>query len=150
MTVVQSPLSRAQIVAAAKGWIGTPYRHQASLKGAGCDCLGLVRGVWRELIGPEPEAPGAYSPDWAETGGHERLAEAGIRHFVPVSIGIAAPGDVLLFRWRSHVPAKHVGILTAPDAMVHAQDGARVCEAPLSNWWRRRIAYVFSFPGLND
>ena len=44
------------IVAAARGWIGTPYQHQASVKGAGSDCLGLLRGVWRELIGPEPTA----------------------------------------------------------------------------------------------
>lgn len=33
----------ADIVAAARGWIGTPYLHQASLKGVGTDCLGLVR-----------------------------------------------------------------------------------------------------------
>ena len=46
----------------ARGWIGTPYRHQASLKGVGCDCLGLVRGVWREVMGEEPEAPPAYRP----------------------------------------------------------------------------------------
>ena len=44
----------AAIVGAARGWIGTPYRHQASLKGVGCDCLGLLRGVWRELKGEEP------------------------------------------------------------------------------------------------
>jgi NlpC/P60 family putative phage cell wall peptidase len=36
------------LVTLARGWIGTPYRHQASLKGVGCDCLGLLRGVWRE------------------------------------------------------------------------------------------------------
>ena len=39
--------SPEEIVAAARSWIGTPYRHQASLKGVGCDCLGLVRGVGR-------------------------------------------------------------------------------------------------------
>src|SRR3989338_4143365 len=55
-----TPLTRQAIVAAARSWIGTPYRHQASLKGAGCDCLGLVRGVWRELYGDEPEAPPPY------------------------------------------------------------------------------------------
>ena len=57
-----------RIVAAARGWIGTPYVHQASVKGAGTDCLGLVRGIWRELYGPEPEALPAYTPDWGEAG----------------------------------------------------------------------------------
>jgi len=58
----------ARIVDAARGWIGTPYRHQAACRGAGCDCLGLVRGVWRELVGPEPERLPPYAPDWAEAG----------------------------------------------------------------------------------
>ncbi|MEM1422329.1 MAG: peptidase P60, partial [Pseudomonadota bacterium] len=38
-----------QIAYEASRWIGTPYRHQASLRGVGCDCLGLLRGVWRAL-----------------------------------------------------------------------------------------------------
>ncbi len=49
--------TRAAIVVTARLWIGTPYLHQASLRGIGCDCLGLLRGVWRDLYGPEPEAP---------------------------------------------------------------------------------------------
>ncbi len=54
-----SPLP--SIVDAARAWIGTPYRHQASLRGVGCDCLGLLRGVWREVMGAEPEMPPPYS-----------------------------------------------------------------------------------------
>ena len=89
---------RDAIVAAARAWIGTPYRHQAALRGVGCDCLGLLRGVWR---------------------------------------------DVLLFRWRAHLPAKHAGILTGPATMVHAQEGAAVAEVALNGWWRRRADYGF-------
>ena len=51
----------ARAVAAARLWLGTPYVHQASARGAGSDCLGLVRGVWRALYGAEPERPPAYS-----------------------------------------------------------------------------------------
>jgi hypothetical protein len=53
-------VTREAIVAAARSFIGTPYHHQASCKKAGCDCLGLIRGVWRDVYGPEPEAPGQY------------------------------------------------------------------------------------------
>jgi hypothetical protein len=49
----------------ARTWIGTPYRHQASVKGVGADCLGLVRGIWREVIGPEPAVVPPYSPGTA-------------------------------------------------------------------------------------
>ena len=65
-----------RVIAAARGWLGTPYHDQASVKGVGCDCLGLVRGVWRELHGPEPLPIPPYSRDWGETGTREPLAEA--------------------------------------------------------------------------
>ena len=63
----------ARVLGIAETWIGTPYRHQGAVKGVGCDCLGLIRGIWRELYGQEPEAVPAYAPDWAERSGEERL-----------------------------------------------------------------------------
>ena len=143
--------TRTRIIAEARAWIGTPYRHQASLKGVGCDCLGLVRGVWRALHGDEPEATPAYTPDWAEARGVEALAQAGMRHLVRLDDRQAfAPGDVLLFRYRDHYPAKHAAIATAPDLMVHAHDGAAVTEVAIAPWWRRRLAFAFSFPGVTE
>ncbi len=143
-------MRRADIVDAARAWLGTPYHHQASLRGVGCDCLGLVRGLWRELYGPEPEQPPAYSPNWAESLGQETLALAALRHLVPVEPGQARPGDVLLFRWREHLPAKHCAILSAPDRIIHAHDGAAVTEVAFTGWWRRHLSHAFSFPGVTD
>lgn len=138
----------ARVVAAARGWIGTPYRHQASLKGVGCDCLGLLRGVWRELYGAEPESLPAYAADWAEAGGTEQLAAAARRHLSELDVPLAEPGDVLLFRWRQHLPAKHAAILVERDRMIHACDGAAVCEVFHAPFWRRRAAFAFRFPAL--
>ena len=140
--------NQTDIIAAARGWIGTPYCHQASVKGVGCDCLGLVRGVWRELHGSEPEVPPAYSPDWAEASGSEDLAAAGFRHLSPVADRAFEPGDVLLFRWRPHLPAKHAAIAVSSTRMVHAHDGLAVCEVTLSAWWLKRLAFVFRFPDI--
>jgi NlpC/P60 family putative phage cell wall peptidase len=134
------------VIAEARSWIGTPYLHQASLKGVGTDCLGLVRGIWRSLYGTEPEAVPPYSPDWAEASGLETMAEAARRHLREKPLHAPAPGDLLLFRWRPHLPAKHAAIMTGEDSMVHAQEGAVVCEVPLTSWWRRRLAFVFAFP----
>jgi NlpC/P60 family putative phage cell wall peptidase len=142
------PLTRAAIVAEARSWIGTRYRHQASVKGVGCDCLGLVRGVWRGCVGDEPEAPGPYAPDWAEGRGEEALAAAALRHLTPVALPDIGAGDVLLFRWRTGCIAKHAAIATDTDTMIHAHDGASVCEVALAPWWRRRLAYAFRFPGV--
>jgi len=146
--VASAHLTRAAIVAEARDWIGTPYRHQASLKGVGCDCLGLVRGVWRACVGEEPETPPPYAPDWAEARGEEALATAALRHLVPVALSGFKPGDVLLFRWRDGFVAKHVAIVASARTMIHAHDGAAVCEIALAPWWRRRLAYAFRFPGV--
>jgi NlpC/P60 family putative phage cell wall peptidase len=140
-------MSGRAVVAAARGWLGTPYRHQASLKGVGCDCLGLARGVWREVVGPEPEPAPAYPSDWAGAArGAEPLLDAARRRFVAKQRDAVAPGDLLVFRWRPGLPASHLGIATARDAMIHAQDGACVAEVALNDWWRRRLVAVFAFP----
>lgn len=154
--VVGAEVSRAAIVAAARGWLGTPYRHQASARGVGCDCLGLVRGVWRELYGAEPEAPPPYRADWAETGGDETLLAAAGRHLTPRPLAEARAGDVLLFRMSPGAVLKHCAILAGQQdgdpepRIVHAYWGRAVVESWLGPWWRRRIAAAFSFPRVSD
>jgi NlpC/P60 family putative phage cell wall peptidase len=145
-----SEATRNAIVQAARRWIGTPYQHQASLIHVGCDCLGLIRGVWREIIGPEPEAAPPYSPDWSEANGSETLASAARRHFEAVDIAAFQAGDVLLFRFRDHLPAKHLAIATGATHMVHAHAGACVAEVALTPHWRKRLVGAFAFPRVVD
>ena len=133
----------------ARRWIGTPYVHQASTRGAGADCLGLLRGVWREVVGEEPEAVPAYTRDWSEPGGEELLWQAARRHLVIKRIDEEAAGDVLLFRMRDGSVAKHLGIagrIGAGASFIHAYSGHGVVESPLSLPWRRRIVSRFAIP----
>ena len=134
------------VVAEALTWLGTPYRHQGSRKGVGCDCLGLVLGVWRAIHGAAPELPGPYAPDWAEACGEERLLAGMRRHFAEKNIRENRAGDLLLFRWRPHLPAKHAGILVEQDRFIHAYEGTAVSLSALVPQWRKRIAGVFEFP----
>lgn len=137
------------VVTAARRWIGTPYRHQASCRGAGTDCLGLLRGVWREVLGTEPERAPSYSKDWSEPARVEVLWQAALRHLVPKPLAQENPGDVLLFRMRDGGVAKHLGLAgqVGPQAtFIHAYSGHAVVESPLSTPWRRRIVARFSFP----
>ena len=49
---IRSPTSdtlRTMIIAEARTWIGTPWKHQGCAKGRAADCLGLVTGVARGL-----------------------------------------------------------------------------------------------------
>jgi len=139
--------TQSRVIAIARTWIGTPYRHQAATKDVGCDCLGLIRGIWRELYDAEPELPPPYAPDWAERTGTERLADAANRHFGPsIDVNARQPGDLILFRWRPETSAKHAGILSSDDRFIHAYEQASVVESALVPSWARRIAYVFRFP----
>jgi NlpC/P60 family putative phage cell wall peptidase len=130
----------------ARSWIGTPYVHQASVKGAGCDCLGLLRGVFRELTGEEAEQPPPYSPDWAEATGEETLCHALRRHLMEIDPRAIAPGDIALFRMLRNGPAKHCGILAERAGtltLIHARQNKRVSEEAFSQAWRRKLAYAF-------
>lgn len=148
MTAVRKVVADGeQIVAIARSWLGTPYRHQACVKGAGADCLGLIRGVWRELVGQEPEAPPPYTSDWMETSGDEQLWRAADRLLKP---GVGdQPGEVLLFRMHKRSPAKHLAILAGADdspTIIHAYSGRAVIESPFGDSWHRRIVAAFQFP----
>lgn len=137
------------ILAEARSWIGTPYQHQASIKGAGTDCLGLLRGVWRAVLGAEPEPVPPYTEDWAEPSRQEVLLTAAERWLIRKSLGRDEPGDVLLFRMRDGSIAKHLGIQSATGlvaSFIHAYSGHGVIESPLSQPWHRRIVARFAFP----
>ena len=136
----------AHVIAIARSWLGTPYHDQASLRGVGCDCLGLARGVWREVVGAEPFPMPPYSRDWGEMGPHEVLAEGARRMMVERAPADAPPGALVLFRMMPRALAKHVGILTGPDRFIHACEHLGVVEQALTPSWRRRIAFAFLFP----
>ena len=136
-------------VAEARLWLGTPYVHQAAVRGAGTDCLGLLRGVWVALDGAEPETIPAYTQDWAEPSNNEELWQAAGRWLVEARRPHVVLGDVLLFRMRAGSIAKHLGIVSAvgPEAsFIHAYTGHGVTESPLSAPWARRVAAKFEFP----
>lgn len=126
-----------RIVAAARSWIGTPYRHLAATKGAGCDCLGLVRGVWRDLYGTLPEVPNYR----ADTRDHRDLLAVAEERLVAAEPGA---GRIVLFRLGS-LP-RHCGILVGESRFIHAQERIGVVEANLTEGWAKRVAGCFAFP----
>lgn len=137
-----------RVVALARSWIGTPYRHQASAKGAGADCLGVIRGIWADLYGEPAEAPPPYSAEWTEVSGREVLWRAAMRWLEPGRGDVE--GDVLLFRMARSSPAKHLGVRAVDEngaaTFIHAYSGQSVIESFLSESWRRRVVAAFRFP----
>ena len=137
------------VVTSARGWLGTPYRHRASTKGAGCDCLGLVLGIWRDFHGAEPEKIPLYQAGWAEVDGDERLWAAMRRNLTELAGGSdLTAGQIILFRMRDRAAARHLGILSqcgqeGVARFIHAYEPHGVVESPLSVPWRRRIVARF-------
>jgi hypothetical protein len=54
--LMTEPSSPARVVAAAREWIGTPYRHMADVEGAGRDCVILPAPVYCDFSLIEPLA----------------------------------------------------------------------------------------------
>ena len=149
--------STDKIITEARTWGGTPYRHQHSAKGRGCDCLGFVRGVWRNVIGPEPMTAPNYSASWDEGAKTELLLNMTKRLFVSSDMK-PTPGDVLVFRMKRGAVAKHCAILTETyelndngriitnGKMIHAINRFHVHETDFNNWWKRKMVFSGSFP----
>ena len=142
-------IARQEVLAEARRWIGTPYRHQASALGIGADCLGLIRGVWRNLIGTEPEQIPAYTADWSEPSGEEALLAAAFRWLVPKPLSSGELAEVVVFRMRDGGVAKHLGIsaeMNGQKTFVHSYTNHGVVESSLSRPWLRKIIARFDFP----
>lgn len=147
-----------KVVELAKEWIGTPYHHQESVKGAGTDCLGLMRGLWRELYGTEPEMPPPYTQTWGDYSGEETMLQAAERNLETVAMAQNRrfiprpqlvhwePGALLFFRRLPGSVAKHCAVLSGPERMIHAYSGVGVRETSVGIW-DKHVAGIFRFPG---
>ena len=142
-------MSADDVVAAALMWLGTPYRHRASTPGAGCDCLGLLRGVWRTLYGSEPVAVPAYRADGRRDRHNGALRQAAER-FLVIETGPVDAGQVVLFRLGGQIEPRHCGIMVTPTRFIHAQEHLGVVEANLTEGWARRVSGRYRFPEITD
>ena len=141
---------RCAIVDEARTWLGTPYQHQASIKQVGCDCLGLLRGVWRQLLGAEPEAMPAYGPRWNESSETDLLVAMAERNFTAIAAHAELNlGDILLFKYRLDLPTRHLAIVTSDAKFIHAYVGRGVVENSFSPWWKRHLSHRYRWQNKN-
>jgi len=138
-------LDSDRITKAALSWAGTPYRHQASLLGVGCDCLGLIRGVWRTLYGFEPALTPPYPQFGRDKQSASLLLDAAQKFFIPCD-NKAAAGRLILFQLHQTIPPRHCGIILDEKTFIHAQERLGVVVAALDDNWRKRIHSTFAFP----
>lgn len=142
-------MTRDDIIAEAREWIGTPWIHQASCKGAGADCIGLIAGVAAACGSPEA-ARFLSTPNWRNYGRNPDPAFMysvcdDLMNRVPVADMRLA--DVLVFRCGKH--PMHFGLATYAGKMIHAWLKARmVREHELDAGWRSEIVRVYRMRGI--
>lgn len=144
-------ITRLQIVSEAEKFVGTPYRHQGALPGSGADCIGLIRGMWKALYGWEPPEAVDYTPDIGEGNHVETMLEMADKYLLVKLKEERLPGDVLMFRLKSHMVVKHTGILVGSpvgEQFIHAQSGDMVRKTFLSTPWLKLLHAVYSFPHI--
>ena len=144
-------ITRADVVRELRTWAypkPTPFRHQASLRGVGTDCIGVVIGVAREL----GIALAAQFDASEEIKGYGRepdpvmLLRACNALLDPCTDPL--PGDILLMRFQAE--PQHFGIISAPEYIIHAYASARrVVENRIDDLWRSRIVRAYSYRGIS-
>jgi cell wall-associated NlpC family hydrolase len=143
-------MKRADIVACARSWLGTPWHHRACVKGVGVDCVYLGVGVLQELGVEVPELP-AYerTPD-----GVTLLAMCD-QHLDRIARHYMAPGDFAVIEWGNGIP-HHFGILGdyrhGGLSLIHADNrpGAdRVVEHRLVWTPKMQLVAAYRLPGVD-
>ena len=137
-----------QLVQEARTWVGTPYHHQARVKGVGVDCANLIAGI-AEACGYEPVILQPYSTQWHLHNSEEKLLN------ILESYGCTATtleeqfgnyeGSIITFKF-GHV-SSHVGIFTSPNTFVHADVRiGKVTEVSLNGQWANHFSGIYKLP----
>ena len=141
--------TRADVLAAARGWIGTPFHHQARVKGVGVDCAGVVIGVARELLLVDPDFDVTAYP--RQPDGVSLIGWCD-QYMLRIDQQAMQAGDVVVVNFDDH--PQHIGILSEYRhgglSVIHALSKAhRVIETRLLFSRAMRFVAAYKLPGLD-
>lgn len=144
-------ITRAAIVKEAREWVGVRWRHQASNKKHGTDCIGLIAGVGKEL--GMPEANRWVSDARRTSYGHQpdpvMLRATVLEYLVPIPVTSVYLGDILMMKFE--VEPQHFAIVSCMDPyrIIHAYAQVRkVVENGVDRLWQSRIVAAYQYRGI--
>lgn len=114
-------IQREDVVREALSWIGTPFHHQARVKGAGVDCGQLPLAVF-EACGLIPSYLPAHYPRDFHMHGDEEMYLGHLERFA-AQVQDPRPGDLAMFRFGRVV--SHGAVVVQWPVIVHAYVEAR-------------------------
>lgn len=140
-------MTRADVVAEARKWLGTPWVHQHRAKGQAVDCAGLIICVARDL--------GLLPADF-DLNGYSRMPDGTLlavcdEHMDRIERSAMQPGDVLVMA-TEHDP-QHMGILGdyrhGGLSLIHAASKAgRVIETRLMFAGNQKFRGAYALRGV--
>lgn len=146
-------MTRAEVIAEARTWVGTRFHHQAAVKGVGCDCIGLIAGVAAAVGMLEAAAwlADARCRSYTREPAPQMLLGAATDYLLEIPRWQLGPADIPLFRVRNGKYGQHFAILTAddPPRMIHAHAGfRRVVENTFDSVWTSQVTHAFRYRAL--
>ena len=119
-----------RVIAEARRWIGTPWRHNARIHGAGVDCLQLLVAVFSAVGLIEAVDTGSYPKDWHLHKNEPRFLSGLLRY--AEKIENPEPACIVMFNFGRH--AAHGAIYTGNNNIIHAwSEVGMVVETNLEN-----------------
>jgi len=148
--------TREEIVTEVRTWKDTKFVHQASVKGVGCDCAGLILGVGVNTGGIIMKLTDAALQEFVgystRPDPHKMIRALGLL-MLPIRKEEAGAGDVVYRRYT--MEPQHLGILTgdlfeAKSGVVHAErwPARKVVEGRTDGDWYNNVTSAWRYPGL--
>lgn len=139
-------MDRQVYVDEARRWIGLPWQHQASLKGVACDCVGLIRGVYKEVTGITIPVVANYPATWHLFKSEPWLYNECCLNLDEIPIEEAGKGDVFIFKYKKRFPAHHIALFTGEGTIIHSYlEVGKVVESHYTDEWKRMTCNAFRF-----
>jgi NlpC/P60 family putative phage cell wall peptidase len=139
--------SRSDAVAEARKWLDTPFKHQGCVRGAGCDCIGLIKGVGMalRLVDYDPSSAQAKAfANYSIMPNPRRMREGLATWLVQIPVAEATLADIYFMAWGKE--PQHVALIT-DKGIIHSYSRAgKVVEHGLDDLWRSRIIAAYRYP----
>lgn len=140
-------ITRVQVVAKAREYVGTPYHHQGRVKGHGVDCIGLIFCIFGEL-----GIDGFDKQEYRNCRRSPPRGEGMLRDFDVVCgtrLCDVEPGDLAVF-WINTTSRRpqHVALVTDYGLLHTYSDVGRVVEHLFAPEWRERFICGYHVPGV--
>jgi cell wall-associated NlpC family hydrolase len=140
-TATEQERLRAAIIEEAKTWLGTPWHHEARVKGAGVDCGMFILGVCENLGLTPHVVPPHYGPDFMLHRSDEWYVEIILKFADEIFSEPYLPADAVVFKHGRIY--SHGGIIVNWPLIIHASAPERcvlygdASQSPISTWPRR-------------